>query len=279
MESEIRHYVSNTWISPQPTACGLTGQSVPPNSCIGYPGKHITCAECLDSYAYEQDEIEYDLYETTQNSKPVAWMRRQSLSRLDNKEVNHVIGMLASENPGNTDEEAHKQWWERCWYFVGCVINHYPGFVMKLVRPLARQKPRGALFPVEAARLLNFRRALGLSMTSVASSANPIYSLPRDLAAKIGFAPIGHVQPCVDQDEYAQRIFEHQQTGQRLGQAMFNALHDLCPELANSIRGTDADCFHNDKLVAPFMQRAIGVFTDEEMLQGARHILKQVGKP
>lgn len=32
----------------------------------------------------------------------------------------------------------------------------------------------------------------------------------------------------------------------RKGQALFNALHNLVPEVANSLRGTENDPFHND---------------------------------
>lgn len=42
--------------------------------------------------------------------------------------------------------------------------------------------------------------------------------------------------------------------GQRLGQALFNNLYSFNPELANSIRGTDADPFHKDSIIPDFFQ-------------------------
>lgn len=39
---------------------------------------------------------------------------------------------------------------------------------------------------------------------------------------------------------------------QRMGQALFNALHDLSPELADLIRGTDVDPFYNDDRILAF---------------------------
>lgn len=45
------------------------------------------------------------------------------------------------------------------------------------------------------------------------------------------------------------------QTGfQRKGQATFNAVYDVDPALADSLRGTELDCFHNDSKIGQFMQ-------------------------
>jgi hypothetical protein len=41
--------------------------------------------------------------------------------------------------------------------------------------------------------------------------------------------------------------------GERLGQAMFNALYELDPEAANRIRGTLVDPFHNNANIPNFL--------------------------
>ena len=43
-------------------------------------------------------------------------------------------------------------------------------------------------------------------------------------------------------------------SGQRLGQALFNNLYKSHPELADSIRATDADPFHNNNKIADFFR-------------------------
>ncbi len=40
---------------------------------------------------------------------------------------------------------------------------------------------------------------------------------------------------------------------QRKGQAMFNRLHDLRPDLANQVRGTLDDPFYNERHMGSFM--------------------------
>lgn len=40
----------------------------------------------------------------------------------------------------------------------------------------------------------------------------------------------------------------------RHGQTLFNALHSVDPDLANAIRGTDADPFYRDERIAAFNQ-------------------------
>lgn len=42
--------------------------------------------------------------------------------------------------------------------------------------------------------------------------------------------------------------------GQRLGQALFNALEDVIPDLAHSIRGTGRDPFYNDAAIAACLE-------------------------
>ena len=47
----------------------------------------------------------------------------------------------------------------------------------------------------------------------------------------------------------------YMQTGyQRKGQATFNAVYDVDPALADSLRGTELDCFYNDSKIGQFMQ-------------------------
>lgn len=40
----------------------------------------------------------------------------------------------------------------------------------------------------------------------------------------------------------------------RWGQCIFNAYHTVFPKLANQVRGTEDDCFYNDKLVPNFLK-------------------------
>lgn len=44
-------------------------------------------------------------------------------------------------------------------------------------------------------------------------------------------------------------------TGERKGQAAFNLLHEIRPELANMIRGTDADPFYTHENWKAFIRR------------------------
>lgn len=41
----------------------------------------------------------------------------------------------------------------------------------------------------------------------------------------------------------------------RRGQALFNACLELYPDIANQLRGTDCDPFHNDKRIDAFLGR------------------------
>ena len=41
---------------------------------------------------------------------------------------------------------------------------------------------------------------------------------------------------------------------QRIGQATFNAVYDVDPEIANQLRGTDKDCFYFDSRIDAFMK-------------------------
>jgi hypothetical protein len=42
----------------------------------------------------------------------------------------------------------------------------------------------------------------------------------------------------------------------RLGQQVFNYIHDVEPDIANQIRGTDKDCFYFTNKVGAFLEEA-----------------------
>ena len=46
---------------------------------------------------------------------------------------------------------------------------------------------------------------------------------------------------------------EYYNDGYRLGQALFNNVHEINAELANSLRATGADCFYNDNKIIHFI--------------------------
>ena len=48
---------------------------------------------------------------------------------------------------------------------------------------------------------------------------------------------------------------------QRHGQATFNAACDVCPEIANELRGTEFDCFYDDDKADIFLSK---IFKNEE---------------
>ena len=43
----------------------------------------------------------------------------------------------------------------------------------------------------------------------------------------------------------------------RAGQAAFNALYEVAPEMANAIRGSEADPFYVDKILPEFFRAVI----------------------
>lgn len=51
--------------------------------------------------------------------------------------------------------------------------------------------------------------------------------------------------------------------GHRKGQATFNAVYLTDPELANKLRGTNLDCFHNDSLIGEFMFNVYQIWDKE----------------
>lgn len=61
---------------------------------------------------------------------------------------------------------------------------------------------------------------------------------------------------------------EHRET-QRIGQAYFNGLHEVAPEIANAIRGTAADPFYNDRKFSWFIDRVAEEFVDRAEEVGA----------
>jgi hypothetical protein len=59
--------------------------------------------------------------------------------------------------------------------------------------------------------------------------------------------------------------------GQRRGQAMFNHLaQSQWGALAEKVRGTDADCFYNDKKIPAFLQRLYELCNPEEPISPAK---------
>ena len=40
----------------------------------------------------------------------------------------------------------------------------------------------------------------------------------------------------------------------RLGQHAFNFIHDIEPDIANEIRGTDKDCFYSNNKMSEFLE-------------------------
>lgn len=54
---------------------------------------------------------------------------------------------------------------------------------------------------------------------------------------------------------------------QRAGQAAFNALHDIEPEIANQVRGTDCDPFYRDSRMVAFTAWLIGRLDMEQYSQ------------
>lgn len=51
----------------------------------------------------------------------------------------------------------------------------------------------------------------------------------------------------------AMAVYQRENPAQRVGQAYFNGLHEVYPELADAIRGTYADPFYNDDALADFL--------------------------
>lgn len=63
-------------------------------------------------------------------------------------------------------------------------------------------------------------------------------------------------------DEWLATFFQHVRemtdAGQRLGQAMFNALYVMDWEAADAIFGSEADPYHNDNRIAEFERTIFG---------------------
>ena len=43
----------------------------------------------------------------------------------------------------------------------------------------------------------------------------------------------------------------------RKGQSLFNAVYAIRPDIADSLRGTDKDCFYNDEKINDFMEEVM----------------------
>lgn len=52
--------------------------------------------------------------------------------------------------------------------------------------------------------------------------------------------------------------YRHPESEERLGQSAFNTLYKLDPDLANMIRGTNADPFHDSARVGIFLKTIFG---------------------
>ncbi len=48
-------------------------------------------------------------------------------------------------------------------------------------------------------------------------------------------------------------VTENLNTGNRRGQAVFNAVHQVFPNIADQLRGTEADCFHDNQAIEVFL--------------------------
>ena len=183
-----------------------------------------------------------------------------------NKEhVSEAVQHLIDAAPGyNGSREDQLLWWALGWDFIEKWFHQYPGIVMRLAKSLACNKTFNCPFPQMAAELLRFRTAYGLS-------ADPAFGLHF-----FHDKPEGKVQPSVSSNLLIQAAYERVQAGyERRGQAICNALYSLNPQVADELRGSEADCFYRDEMILPYVQRAIGRFTKEESLRVARHINKR----
>lgn len=48
----------------------------------------------------------------------------------------------------------------------------------------------------------------------------------------------------------------------RKGQALFNYLYEVNPDIANEIRATAMDCFHNDRLIPKTLEHLKQIWDD-----------------
>ena len=53
-------------------------------------------------------------------------------------------------------------------------------------------------------------------------------------------------------DEYMGRVESEHRKGLRYGQACYNVLSEMYPDIADKVRGTDLDPFYNDNKVTDF---------------------------
>lgn len=64
----------------------------------------------------------------------------------------------------------------------------------------------------------------------------------------------------------------------RKGQAYFNAIHDLYPDIANSIRGTELDCFYNDKNIKKIKEISGDIYLELLKFEAKKDSLTQTVK-
>lgn len=62
--------------------------------------------------------------------------------------------------------------------------------------------------------------------------------------------------------EYWMAYARHKNNGQRQGQATFNAIHELWPDVANALRGSSYDPFYNDAKTDQFLDVVIERLTN-----------------
>lgn len=53
--------------------------------------------------------------------------------------------------------------------------------------------------------------------------------------------------------DFSLHLYKYAKNVLRYGQIVFNVVYDVFPDLTNRLRGTDIDCFHNDKTVDSFL--------------------------
>lgn len=217
------------------TACGLKGEEIPPASCIHYPtAKGISCEACINSVEFANDIAAYDIGEYT----PRQWFDERWLP---NKTLAEDTQSPTAQTVLHTAPEMYRDnilYWERCWDVVGPLLTVKPEMAELIGKTLARNKPQGSSFPQEAAQLLNLRRRLG--------AAGWYNEVP------------GKHTPCVQHSALLAQWWLYTQQAQSDGLALFNAVQDLCPELADELRDTRVDCRTDDRKRVTFYGRAVG---------------------
>lgn len=183
---------------------------------------------------------------------------------MTDEQVSQGAQALIEMMPGyQADRAKQLVWWGIVWYFITDHVDEFPAEIMPLARQAARNKPRWipgdrtGEFPAAAAKLLQFRRDMG----AVGWYRDDHREYP------------GKHQPCVDADALLKQWHKYMKTGhQRKGQALFNALYDLNPQLADELRASPIDCFHNDKNRVAFYGRATGWISTDYAIRNCHSI-------